>query len=373
LFTQLLLLLSSSRHDHQVAFRRTRIRNEKKNTFPELIQLIENQISSVELFTRYKYTDPFQRLSLSTILIECCSDAIPCSTQFEVDSYCSLMLKSTLQLVDMTLVYLFDEKNASLTHASSLSGSMAESADTTTCFKDLVAFSILFFDPNRDGYRFHLACTTCLYFLIHAVAAGLLMSSKVVIPQTNHSPYEERIRAGIPNKLYAVIEKCVSDISPLTFQSVHLPLMLMTLYVFLRKAFCWYTLFFPNTQPDTGLLHFANVLEELDFYFKLFDVDENIEKISHTPPSVSMTGHFRTDYLFPYTFIHLPTQYDRVIYKSLRKECSNCGKIPNEVSVCFICGKLCCLQGFCCTIERQGECNRHLKSVMSVNYKNRLD
>jgi hypothetical protein len=63
----------------------------------------------------------------------------------------------------------------------------------------------------------------------------------------------------------------------------------------------------------------------------------------------------------PITFnlVKLPRRLDELFEISLRCVCHRCGTIPNDPSLCLLCGTFVCSQSYCCSEGEYGECNLH--------------
>jgi hypothetical protein len=62
-----------------------------------------------------------------------------------------------------------------------------------------------------------------------------------------------------------------------------------------------------------------------------------------------------------YRMVTLPYVFDELIDESLKRVCKKCKTVPEHSAICLICGTFVCARRFCCTEDRKGECNLHMK------------
>ncbi|KAI8850290.1 hypothetical protein BC829DRAFT_488840 [Chytridium lagenaria] len=63
-----------------------------------------------------------------------------------------------------------------------------------------------------------------------------------------------------------------------------------------------------------------------------------------------------------YELVSLPRQLEVLFEECFRKTCSRCKRIIANPALCLICGALMCSQSVCCSQDRLGECNLHMKT-----------
>ncbi|KAL1925009.1 uncharacterized protein VTP21DRAFT_4663 [Calcarisporiella thermophila] len=63
-----------------------------------------------------------------------------------------------------------------------------------------------------------------------------------------------------------------------------------------------------------------------------------------------------------YQLVGLPYRLDTLFDESLKRVCKNCNWRPPDPALCLFCGTFVCSQSFCCSNEREGECNIHMKT-----------
>lgn len=71
------------------------------------------------------------------------------------------------------------------------------------------------------------------------------------------------------------------------------------------------------------------------------------------PPVLNQPEPFR---LWP-----LPTEYTEILQNWMQAKCNKCNDIPEEPSICLLCGTLCCTGSPCCRENDKGECSTHAR------------
>lgn len=65
-----------------------------------------------------------------------------------------------------------------------------------------------------------------------------------------------------------------------------------------------------------------------------------------------------------YELVGLSSQLSTLAAEGIKRECENCGRVPEEPAICLLCGQLVCNQSFCCMDGEEeaqhGECNMHM-------------
>ncbi|OMJ25777.1 E3 ubiquitin-protein ligase ubr1 [Smittium culicis] len=63
----------------------------------------------------------------------------------------------------------------------------------------------------------------------------------------------------------------------------------------------------------------------------------------------------------PYYLTKIPSRFEVLFENSYKAHCLQCNAVPQDPSICLLCGRFVCSQTFCCLVNGVGECNNHMQ------------
>ncbi|OLY85062.1 E3 ubiquitin-protein ligase ubr1 [Smittium mucronatum] len=85
---------------------------------------------------------------------------------------------------------------------------------------------------------------------------------------------------------------------------------------------------------------------------------------AHTSPVSVGSGYtmaIPVEMPLPFYLTKIPRRFEVLFENSYKAHCMQCNAVPQDPSICLLCGRFVCTQTFCCLVDGVGECNNHLK------------